>query len=559
MNRTEMKVNQLKQLFETFTTYDNPNLSNKIFILSYGNHESRCQVKEFYGRTIQQSWDKLMSFYRSLPNENNYLRVDLITDETVITYDDLLASFSEIKRNNYITFGIRLEGFKKRVFLKEELVANAILTPDKNHKVGQNAPNMTIDFNNYAAYVKKKYNVQEHSLNFLLKSKIYKFSTKAYFLDVNDSHELENYGLGNEFRVIDEDNLKSTLDLVIKEGANYLVNQLHEDGKFTYGYFPCYDKQIRNYNSVRHFSSVYALLESAEFLNDETMIQRSLEGLIWGFEHLSTIIDDNYLIKDQDRGEVEYKLGAQAMAILAAAKYTQITNDTQFFEKMKTLTHTIENKFLTSENKTIHVLNAELEIKEAFRIIYYDGEALFSMLRAYELMHDEEIFALCKRLMTYFVENNYEKYRDHWLSYAVNEFLKHEQKNEYYQFGLKNALSKIDFIEKRDTAYPTMLELLVAASKMILKLETYEHRSEVISDEDFYQAKARIFEVMEYRAYHQVTTGVMFPEFAMYFKAPHKIEYGFFARHDRFRMRIDDAEHFLSGFVNFSELTYGRD
>jgi hypothetical protein len=45
----------------------------------------------------------------------------------------------------------------------------------------------------------------------------------------------------------------------------------------------------------------------------------------------------------------------------------------------------------------------------------------------------------------------------------------------------------------------------------------------------------------------------------MYFKAPYKIEYGFFARHDRFRMRIDDAEHFLSGLVNYRSLTFGSE
>lgn len=43
----------------------------------------------------------------------------------------------------------------------------------------------------------------------------------------------------------------------------------------------------------------------------------------------------------------------------------------------------------------------------------------------------------------------------------------------------------------------------------------------------------------------------MFPEFAQFFKEPEIIKYGFFARHDRFRMRIDDAEHFLSGLINY--------
>jgi hypothetical protein len=483
----------------------------------------------------------------------------LITEETKVTYEELLETINSINRNNYVEFGLRLEGFKKRSFLKEEITANALLVPDKNHKIGQNKANLHFDTANYKNYVKRKYNVLDHTMNYFLTSDIYLFKTKAFFIDENQFYELKDYGFGNQFRIVEEDNFREMLDLVIHQGSNYLLDQLDEAGEFIYGYFPCYDRNIRNYNAIRHFSSIYALLEAGEFLDNQEMIEHSLQGLIWGFENLAEENDGDYFIKDQIGENIEYKLGAQAVAILASAKYTQITNDTRFFEKMKTLTRTIEKRFLTENDETIHVFDGHLAIKDKFRIIYYDGEALFSMLRAYELMKDEEIFAICKRLMTHFVANNYEKYHDHWLSYAVNEFLKHEQKDDYYIFGMKNALNRIDFMESRDTAYPTMLELLVAAAKMMLKLEVYDRRKEIISDEEFEAAKNRIFDVMSHRAYHEIVTGTMFPEFAMYFKAPYKIEYGFFARHDRFRMRIDDAEHFLSGLVNYRSLTFGSE
>lgn len=547
------------QLFSNLETYVNPALKTTVLVLSYGQNKARCQVKEFYGRTFEKSWEQLFAFYRSLPSNIAYYRIDLITEEQTLSFEELLESIDEVKRNNYIPFGIRVEGFKKRLFLKEELVANAILIPSKEHIVGKNRPQLQFSEKNFKNYIKRKYNVEEYTMNYLLKSTIHKFKTQAFFIENDTTYELLNDDIGNQVRVIEETNFQENLDLVIERGANYLLDQLDETGKFIYGYFPCYDSQINNYNSIRHFSSLYALFEAAEFLADKKMIQSGLEGLLWGFEHLSEVNQGEFLIKDFDKGVIEYKLGAQAMAILAAAKYTQITGDTQFFENMKTLTHTIEKIFLTKENETIHVFDENLKIKEQFRIIYYDGEALFSMLRAYELMKDEEIFAICKRLMSHFVKHNYEKYNDHWLSYAVNEFLKHEEQDEYYKFGLKNALNRLNFIEKRDTAYPTMLELLTAATKMILKLEVYDNRQKVISDADFQDAKNRIFEVMEHRAHHEMVTGVMFPEFAMYFKAPYKIEYGFFARHDRFRMRIDDAEHFLSGFVNFRMLMNGSE
>lgn len=39
--------------------------------------------------------------------------------------------------------------------------------------------------------------------------------------------------------------------------------------------------------------------------------------------------------------------------------------------------------------------------------------------------------------MDQFVANDYQKYHDHWLSYATNEMLKHSQTEEYYRFGIK--------------------------------------------------------------------------------------------------------------------------
>lgn len=120
------------------------------------------------------------------------------------------------------------------------------------------------------------------------------------------------------------------------------------------------------------------------------------------------------------------------------------------------------------------------------------------------------------------------KYHDHWLSYATNELLIYQEKKEYYQFGLDNALGNINFIDKRDTAYPTMLELLVAASKMIEKLSSSELKTQIFqSSKEFNVVKDRINSVMRKRVQHEITTGVMFPEFAQFFKQPNTISYGF--------------------------------
>ena len=43
-----------------------------------------------------------------------------------------------------------------------------------------------------------------------------------------------------------------------------------------------------------------------------------------------------------------------------------------------------------------------------------------------------------------------------------------------------------------------------------------------------------------------------YPEIAMYMKKPAKILNAFFVRHDNFRVRIDDIQHFIGGYFYYT-------
>ena len=62
---------------------------------------------------------------------------------------------------------------------------------------------------------------------------------------------------------------------------------------------------------------------------------------------------------------------------------------------------------------------------------------------------------------------------------------------------------------------------------MMKKLETSESRERLFkTEEEFIATQERINTVMEKRVLHEITTGVMFPEFAQFLK-PEVINYGF--------------------------------
>lgn len=525
-------------------------------VASASDGNTRAAVFEVEGGTFDKAWLKLekkLAKFVALPN---WLRVDLITEEKPLNYEELTRYFLSIKRNNYINRGFRIKGSRPHLFLKEELVGNAILKPDKNHKMGFNLPNLEIDERNYAGYVNRKYNILEPSLNYLKTSTFGLFKTQGFFIEHHQIIPLENYGNGNEVRLFGKESITSELPAIIKKGEDYLMRQLQGDGKFIYGYYPTYNQPIKGYNSVRHFSSLYALLEAVEFSGHSEKFADICTGLRWGLNKLGVHTNGYFLIKDNLSGEIEYKLGAQATAILAVAKYQSVTQDKRFEKLLQALVKSMSRLFIDDQGNTTHVFDQDLQVKEKFRIIYYDGEALFSLVRSYELLQQPGILVVGEKLINHFIDNRYERYHDHWLSYSVNELIKYKPKKEYFEFGLKNVLINLSFIEKRDTAYPTMLELLVAAVKMVDELGYQDFCMELFkSEEDYKEVKERIRQVMALRTYHEVTTGVMFPENGMYFKEPKVIEGGFYTRHDRFRMRIDDAEHFLSGLINSYEVS----
>ena len=332
---------------------------------------------------------------------------------------------------------------------------------------------------------------------------------------------------------------------IIIDNARFLHAQIHESGRFTYGYFPAFDREIKSYNTVRHCTAVYALLETLEVDYNEDYLTKIKMSMQYAIDTFYREVDQQAFMIDGAAPEQEVKLGSNAAAIFMFAKYQEITKDDHYQVYAEKLAEGIRS-MVDSQGETSHVLNyPQLDVKEKFRIVYYDGEAALGLLRLYQINQNTILLDTVKLMFEHFIAKNYDKYHDHWLSYCTNELTKICPEEKYFKFGMNNYLKHMDFIKNRKTAYATFLEMMMSAYKMVIRMRDQGY------DELFAQSKfSELCELIEYRTEFQ-RTGYFYPEVAMYMAKPDKVLNAFNVRHDRLRTRIDDQEHNLSGYVAY--------
>ncbi|MBC2201134.1 poly(glycerol-phosphate) alpha-glucosyltransferase [Listeria welshimeri] len=439
-------------------------------------------------------------------------------------------------KKNYYRRGIALNENFKMALMEQEINANAILLPADE--------GLAINIENMNRYLMQS-NKNQAQLNLTTDSNIVTFDTVGWFFDGKKIHELETTEWNHGRRKTTLLKPEIVAELVGNAGR-YLANQVNATGEFNYGWFACFDKKIKHYNSLRHASTTYSMLEAYELTENEFILEAAANALAYLQKNFIYEKEDlAFLIEPELR---EVKLGGAAATLLAFTKYMKITGNKTYLPLCRKIANAILS-LQDKDGKFTHVLEyPTLEVKDIFRIVYYDGEAVFGLLRLYEIDRDSRWLDAAAKSFNHFIRDNYWQNHDHWLSYCANEITKYIPDEAYYEFGLQNAFDNLPFIYARETTFPTFLELTVATKEMTLRMEK-EGLQHLLLDYSIEELEKTITK----RAHYQLN-GYFYPELAMYYKNPARIEGSFFIRHQSFRVRIDDVEHNISGYVRYYQL-----
>lgn len=497
----------------------------KVVLMSFTNNIDKAKFFSGIGFSLEDAFLNVKKKADSFIEENNYdvkfLKADIVTDIKDTTYEEFEKELEDVQIAYSFRKGLILENTDGEiVFLTEaELNANNIIDY-KNYQISLFHLNKYLDECN-----KNKFEN--------LPNRFRTFSTISYFCDdKNNLYEIDST-LGYRKQEINKQEIRNMINL----SSDYLCNLIDNHGKYIYGYYPQYDKQIAGYNILRHAGSTWSLIINADTMLERQKIESTLDYIVTTTKYL-----DNETGFVQEYLENEIKLGGNALSVIALCEYTE-RYDNRYMDILNALGNGILD-MQKSDGSYIHILDAsDFSIKSEYRTVFYDGEATLALAKLYSVTKDKRYLDAAEKALKYFIENDYTKHSDHWISYAVNEITKYVDNEEYYEFGLKNVANNIEYISNREVTSYTDLEMLMQCFELYERIKDRNIDVKYMDEFPFERLLKTIVDRAEFQS-----RSFVYPEIAMYLCNPEKYINSFYIREDEYRIRIDDIQHSDLGY-----------
>ncbi len=499
-------------------------LSKKIVFISVSDGKNQAKTVWGTGKKLETALERAYNKAKATNMSPLWFKLDVVTNIEETTYTDFKADWAGATGGS-MRRGIAFNDYFGRAVLEAQVNSNGWLS----YETGE----LDLDaINKHFRRTGKKQLPQ-------IPETLYLFDTQGYFSE----NTLEAYKLTTGKysaagrRTYDMD--KEQLTQLAFASSKYLADMVDKDGKFVYGYYPIDNEELEDYNIIRHAGTVWNLVLQYEMTNNKNLlpaIERALSYLASRFHY-----KDGSTAFLNDRGTLN--VGGNGISLLAFVSYTEITGSAKYVGLIRSIANGI--LYMQKDNGAfIHTLyKSNYQVHKDYITVFYDGEAMYGLLRAYGLLKDKRYLTAAENAGDYFIDNNYETLNSHWIAYGFNELTKYSPKERYFDFGLKNINGFAEKLTRVVTAAHTTCETANASFELYHRLIESGIKCDMLEEFD----EEMLFKAVEKR----VNFGMnyfMQPEQAMYFKDPQLVLNSFAMREDKFRIRIDDIQHFMGGY-----------
>lgn len=524
----------------------NPVEKCKIF-LSASDMKNCAVVKNSVAENPEEAWkiafEELQKNLKAEKIEPKIFRIDWVVSSEKITWEYFMTLLDKTGRN-YFRKGISLDNDYKIAFTEQELNANCMLFRDGK----EGTIYSVFRKEKFDDYCKKRFGCDFPTPKLLEEIEI--FETQGLFVQENEEPKKIT---GTDIHAGRRDISKIDFDFfwnLTKTGANYLSKQVQKDGKFIYGYYACYHKKSKIYNSLYHFGAILSLLDvygaykKIPPMKLGKSVSSAIEYALKKFIVYRNFDDGSKSAYVLEPSGKELRLGAGSVALITFAKHAEVMHTKKYFPLIKNLADGILS-MQNDDGSFVHVLNEKVfSVKEKFRIISYDTEAVLSLLRAYSVTKEEKFLQAAEISLQRFIDANFWTYRDAWLLDAIDEITSHKPEKKYFELAVKMILEFLPDIYKVNEPNPHLLKFMIIANSILERMKNIPEMSELLAEINF----GDFYSTLEKRR-ENFLDGYFWPELAMFFAKPEELVGSFFNRGQAFSVRIEDIQSYLSAAV----------
>lgn len=441
--------------------------------------------------------------------------------------------------------GIAFNQASSIAFLPEQLTTNTLI----NNQQLLRPKNIQRYLKSHPRFSRVWRRHQQH-----LGNHFFSFTTNSFFFD-GDS--LLNLYRGHRmFDTVDSNHVIHSLELA----NHYLKSIVKPNGAFIYSYLPKKDQVADRYNFLRHSGTTFAMLELYEKFKDPEMLScaKSAISFILSHRQPKTIsgIETSCII---EKGFV--KLGGNALTILMLAKYTETTGDMQHLATMQSLARWMTCQQLEDGRYEAHKQDFKTDEIKNFTSEYYPGEAIFSLVRLYNIDNNPEWLDSAEKNAQFLINirdkglKTEKLIHDHWLLYGLNELYRHRANDLYLTQAMRIATAitltqhhkkaELDwnggyYSPPRSTPTATRMEGLCAAYALAKDFNEPEMAQKI---------RTCIDQCVKFQLQTQ-----FHPESAMYLPNPKRALGGFHQSLTNFEIRIDYVQHNVSALIAYNRI-----